>query len=156
MSLHGAVAKQAGVAAGTAHVHYESKDELVYATYLEIKRELSEAVLPNVDLDAPRRQRFIQPWTGVYRHYRQEPARAGFLAQLEASPFSEEASRRLEQSGAPLLEQATRSVLIELPMEVISALTLGVAVRLVAAGIDLSDPQIESVAESCWRTVMVD
>ncbi|HEY5652338.1 MAG TPA: TetR/AcrR family transcriptional regulator [Acidimicrobiia bacterium] len=152
----GAVAKQAGVAAGTAHVHYESKDELVYATYLEIKRELSEAVLPNVDLDAPRRQRFIQPWTGVYRHYRQEPARAGFLAQLEASPFSEEASRRLEQSGAPLLEQATRSVLIELPMEVISALTLGVAVRLVAAGIDLSDPQIESVAESCWRTVMVD
>ncbi len=152
----GAVAKQAGVAAGTAHVHYESKDELVYATYLEIKRELSEAVLPNVDLDAPRRQRFIQPWTGIYRHYRQEPARAGFLAQLEASPFSEEASRRLEQSGAPLLEQATRSVLIELPMEVISALTLGVAVRLVAAGIDLSDPQIESVAESCWRTVMVD
>jgi AcrR family transcriptional regulator len=150
------VAKQAGVAAGTAHVHYESKDELVYATYLEIKRELSEAVLPNVDLDAPRRQRFIQPWTGIYRHYRQEPARAGFLAQLEASPFSEEASRRLEQSGAPLLEQATRSVLIELPMEVISALTLGVAVRLVAAGIDLSDPQIESVAESCWRTVMVD
>lgn len=152
----GAVAKQAGVAAGTAHVHYESKDELVYATYLEIKRELSEAVLPNVDLDAPRKQRFIQPWTGIYRHYRQEPARAGFLAQLEASPFSEEASRRLEQSGAPLLEQATRSVLIELPMEVISALTLGVAVRLVAAGIDLSDPQIESVAESCWRTVMVD
>ena len=47
-------------------------------------------------------------------------------------------------------------MLIELPMEVISALTLGVAVRLVAAGIDLSDPQIESVAESCWRTVMVD
>ena len=28
----GAVAKEAGVATGTAYVHYESKDELVYAT----------------------------------------------------------------------------------------------------------------------------
>mgnify|MGYP001811897703 CR=1 FL=1 len=153
----GAVAKAAGVAAGTAYVHYESKEELVYATYLEVKHQLSDAVLPQVDLDAPPRERFIQLWTAIYRHYREEPARAGFLAQLEASPFYEEASRRLEDSGDPLLEQATRPDLIELlaelPMEVISALTLGVAVRLVAAGITLSDEQLDRVAEACWRAV---
>jgi TetR/AcrR family transcriptional repressor of multidrug resistance operon len=155
----GAVAKAAGVAAGTAYVHYESKEELVYATYLEIKHQLSDAVLPQVDLEAPPRERFIQLWTAIYRHYREEPARAGFLAQLEASPFYEEASRRLEESGDPLLEQATRSDLIELlaelPMEVISALTLGVAVRLVAAGITLSDEQLDRVAQACWRAVTV-
>ena len=35
-----AVAKAAGVATGTAYVHYESKDELVIAAYLELKQQL--------------------------------------------------------------------------------------------------------------------
>ncbi len=155
----GAVAKHAGVAAGTAYVHYDSKEELVYATYLEVKQQLSEAVLPQVDLDAAPQERFVQLWTAIYRHYREEPARAGFLAQLEASPFAEEASQRLQETGDPLIEQATRPDLVELladlPMEVIAALTLGVAVRLVAAGISLSGDQLERVAEACWRAVTV-
>lgn len=153
----GAVAKEAGVAAGTAYVHYDSKEELVYATYLEIKRQLSDEVLPTVDLQAAPKARFVQLWTGIYRHYRAEPARAGFLAQLEASPFFGEASKRLEQSGDRLLEEAARPDLVELladlPMDVIAALTLGVAVRLVASGIELSDAQLQTVAEACWRAV---
>ncbi|MGZ4707901.1 MAG: TetR/AcrR family transcriptional regulator, partial [Acidimicrobiales bacterium] len=32
-----AVAAEAGVGTGTAYVHYASKDELVLATYLEVK-----------------------------------------------------------------------------------------------------------------------
>lgn len=155
----GAVAKRAGVAAGTAYVHYESKEELVYATYLEIKRELSDTVLPEVDLDAPPRARFIQLWTAVYRHYRNEPARAAFLAQLEASPYYAEASRRLEQSGDRLLEEASRSdlmaLLVDLPMDVIGSLSLGVAVRLAASDIELTDEQLATAAEACWRAVTV-
>lgn len=153
----GAVAKAAGVAAGTAYVHYESKEELVYATYVEIKRELSDEVLSQVDLDAPPGERFVQLWIAIYHHYRAEPTRAAFLAQLEASPFHAEASKRLEESGDRLLEEAARSdlleVLVDLPMEVIAALTLGVAVRLVASGIDLSARELETVAEGCWRAV---
>ncbi len=156
----GAVAKEAGVAAGTAYVHYESKEELVYATYLEIKRALSDEVLPQVDLEAAPKQRFVELWTGIYHHCRAEPARAGFLAQLEASPFYGEASKRLEESGDRLLEEATRpdlvELLVDLPMDVIATLTLGVAVRLVASGIELSADQLETVAEACWRAVTVD
>ncbi|MDH3248369.1 MAG: TetR/AcrR family transcriptional regulator [Acidimicrobiia bacterium] len=156
----GAVAKHAGVAVGTAYVHYESKEELVYATFLEIKHQLGDVVLSQVDLDAPPKDRFVRLWTAIYRHYREEPARAGFLAQLEASPFYPEASRRLEESGDQLVEEATRpdlvDMLIDLPMDVIAALTLGVAVRLVAAGIELSDGQLETVAEACWRAVTVE
>lgn len=156
----GAVAKQAGVAAGTAYVHYESKEELVYATYLEIKRHLGDYVLPRVDLEAPPKERFVQLWTAIYHHYREEPARAGFLAQLEASPFYGEASKRLEASGDRLLEEATRpdllELLVDLPMDVIAALTLGVAVRLVASGIELCDAELETVAEACWRAVTID
>ncbi len=155
----GAVAKEAGVAAGTAYVHYESKEELVYATYLEIKHQLSEEVLPRVDLDAPPRERFVQLWIAIYHHYRAEPARAAFLAQLEASPFHAEASKRLEESGDRLIEEAARpdllELLVDLPMDVIAALTLGVAVRLAASNIELSAGQLETVAAACWRAVTV-
>jgi hypothetical protein len=41
-------------------------------------------------------------------------------------------------------------------MDVIAALTLGVAVRLVASGIELSADQLQAVAEACWRAVTVD
>ena len=40
-----AVASEAGVATGTAYVHYASKDELVHAAYLEAKRELGAAAV---------------------------------------------------------------------------------------------------------------
>lgn len=155
----GAVAKQAGVAAGTAYVHYDSKEELVYATYLEIKQQLSDAVLPLIDLDAAPKQRFVQLWIAIYRHFEEEPARAGFLAQLEASPFYAEASQRLQESGDPLLEEASRpdlvALLADLPVEVISVLTIGVAVRLASSEIELTNAELVTVAESCWRAVTV-
>ncbi len=54
--FHGAsmasVAKRAGVATGTAYVHYSSKEEVVFATYLEIKSDLAEAVLEGYREDA--------------------------------------------------------------------------------------------------------
>ena len=39
-----AVARQAGVATGTAYTHYASKDELVLAAYRETKAALGRAV----------------------------------------------------------------------------------------------------------------
>ena len=44
-----AVAERAGVATGTAYVHYGSKDDLVLAAYREVKAELGIAALAAVD-----------------------------------------------------------------------------------------------------------
>ena len=59
-----AVAKAAGVATGTAYVHYESKEELVYATYLEIKSDLATAVTELLDDDVAPAERYRQMWLG--------------------------------------------------------------------------------------------
>ena len=45
----GAVAQLTGVATGTAYVHYSSKEELLYATYLKVKRALGLAASALVD-----------------------------------------------------------------------------------------------------------
>lgn len=153
----GAVAKEAGVATGTAYVHYESKDELVYATYLEIKFELGVAVFDGFEPDADPFDRWHHVLTRAYLHLAAEPERARFLSQLEESPYDEEAHARLVAEGDPLSSvgqaEDMEPLLVDLPWEVIHALSLGVAVRLIAAGIRLKDEQLDALVTATWRAV---
>ena len=152
-----AVARTAGVATGTAYVHYASKEDLVHATYLEIKRDLGAAVLAGLDPDAVPPERYRQLWTGMYTYLRDEPERASFLVQLEASPYYASALRLLQEQGDPLIAEAGRSdlleLLIDLPLDVLYALSLGTAVRLAAAGVDLTIAEMEAIAAATWRAV---
>lgn len=152
-----AVAQEAGVATGTAYVHYASKQDLVYATYLEIKRDLGDAVLGQVNLDADPRERYRQLWIGIYRYLQGEPERARFLTQLEESPFHESAHEMLAEEGDRLLEEGARADLedlfVDLPMAAVHLLSAGTAVRLVSAGIALSDEEVETFADATWRAI---
>jgi TetR/AcrR family transcriptional repressor of multidrug resistance operon len=153
----GAVAAAAGVAAGTAYVHYASKAELVYATYLEIKRELGAAAIAAADPDAPPQERYRQMWMAAYRHLSAEPRRARFLTQLEESPYHETAHRLLLEQGDPLVEEAARpdiaELLVPLPAELLYSLSLGTAVRLVASDLRLDDAQLETLVAAGWRAI---
>lgn len=152
-----AVAKAAGVATGTAYVHYASKEDLVHATYLEIKRDLSAAVLSTLDRDVEPKARYSHIWRATYLHLLEQPERAGFLTQLEESPYFESAYRMLQEQGDPIVEEATRedllSLLIPLPMEVLYSLSLGAAVRLVSSGATLTDEEIETLIAASWRAI---
>ncbi|HEY8057756.1 MAG TPA: helix-turn-helix domain-containing protein, partial [Acidimicrobiales bacterium] len=68
--LHGAsmaaVAKEAGVATGTAYVHYASKDDLLLAAYLELKVDLGRAAVDGLDRSAPAEARFTSMWRAVH------------------------------------------------------------------------------------------
>lgn len=151
----GAVAKAAGVATGTAYVHYESKEELVYATYLELKADLGEAVLAEYDHSAAPQDRWRHILTTVYEFMAAEPERARFLTQLEESPYFEEAYARLSAAGDTLGDLARAEdladLLVPLPHEVIYALSLGVAVRLIAAGIRLKPKEMDVLVDATWR-----
>ena len=153
----GAVAKEAGVATGTAYVHYESKDELVYATYLEIKEGLGAAVLAEFDAAAIPFDQWDHMLKTAYGFLSEEPERARFLSQLEESPYYEEAHARLVAAGDPLAEAARSegftSLIVDLPNQVIYALSLGVAVRLIAAGVQLKDEELDTLVAATWRAV---
>ena len=153
----GAVAKQADVATGTAYVHYESKEELVYATYLEIKAGLSTAVMAGFDETATPFEAWRHILTMAYDYLAEEPERARFLTQLEESPYYEEAHSRLMALGDPLYDAAKAEEMVELlvplPTEVIYALSFGVAVRLIAAGVQLKPEEVEMLVDATWRAV---
>jgi hypothetical protein len=91
----------------------------------------------------------------AYDFLSEEPERARFLSQLEESPYYEEAHARLVASGDPLAEAAQSedfmSLIVDLPNQVIYALSLGVAVRLIAAGVQLKDEELDTLVSATWR-----
>jgi len=156
--LHGAsmslIAKQAGVATGTAYVHYDSKEDLVVETFLEVKAKLAAAGLDGVDISAEPRQVFGSIWRNCHDHLAADPATARFLLQVEASPLKK-ATHDAVADNDPLRQaaQAIAPVLVDLPLDVLYDLSLGAAVRLVASGTELDPDDLDLLIEACWRAV---
>lgn len=151
-----AVAERAGVATGTAYVHYESKDALVVAAYKELKHDMAGAGASVVSDGSPA-DRFKQLWIAFYRHLESDPVRARFLAQVAASPLAGAAHEGADASeDGQLSETAGEDMLalfIDLPMAVIYQLAIGPIVQLVAAGIASRPEDLNLLASACWRAV---
>jgi TetR/AcrR family transcriptional repressor of multidrug resistance operon len=152
-----AVAKAAGVAAGTAYVHYGSKDELVVDAYRELKAELSAAAVHGVDLGLAPADRFNALWHNVYRFLEAEPERARFLLQVDVSPYATAAHDAVvaEHPEDPLgsAMDDVLTLLVDLPPLLLFDLAVGPAIRLVASGDQLDETAVDRLARSCWRAV---
>jgi AcrR family transcriptional regulator len=153
-----AVAREAGVATGTAYTHYASKDELVMAAYSETKAALGLAVTAALGPDLSAERRFRAMWLACYRYSKANPDHARFLLQVEHSPYRGPAHESaLARENDPLLAQVARPVfaarLLPLPVGVLYELSLGPAVRLAASGTELTQAQLEEIADACWRAV---
>lgn len=155
-----AVASEANVATGTAYVHYPSKDELVLAAYLEVKRELGEAALAGVDPEAPAEERFRSIWLNIHRYLAADPDRARFLVQVDSSPYASVAHERaMEAIDDPLLTAAgvpdLAARLAPFPFLVLYDLGLGPAVRLAASDVQLASDDLVRLADACWRAITI-
>jgi TetR/AcrR family transcriptional repressor of multidrug resistance operon len=160
--LHGtsmaAVAALAGVATGTAYVHYASKQEVVLATYLEVKGAMATAAVRRVRPEAAPADRFRTMWLAVYRHLAADPERAAFLVHIDASPLAAVAhDRSRAERDDPILVHARTpdmaAALLDLPLELLYDLGVGPAVRLVAGRTRLSRRQLGLVADASWRAI---
>jgi TetR/AcrR family transcriptional repressor of multidrug resistance operon len=160
--LHGAsmaaVAKEAGVATGTAYLYYPSKDELMFAAYIEAKHALGTAALVHLDPDASPEQQFRRVWTGVYEHLAQDSTRPRFLVQIDSSPYAEQAHDRV--LAARLDDFSSGQISLEgfadLPPMVLYDLAIGPILRLTAAERKIGADEVERLIRACWRAVTTD
>ena len=151
-----AVADRAGVAAGTAYVHYDSKDELVIAAYTEIKADLAIAAMADVERDATLEDQFLHIWHNAYRHLAADPARARFIVQVEASPYADRAHQRALERDDPFVAASAemKAYTVDLPLLVVWDLGFGPAIRLAAnPERDLDEAELDTLARACLRAV---
>jgi AcrR family transcriptional regulator len=152
------VARAAGVATGTAYVHYPSKEELIIATYVEVKRALGDAAVAPVDPGAPPDERFEQLWRAAHAHLVDHPDHARFLVQIESSPLAGPAHERAMAAEDDALMAASAAPdmverFVELPSAVLFDLSIGPLVRLVASGRTLDANELGVLATACWTAV---
>lgn len=150
-----AVAAQAGVATGTAYVHYPSKDELLIGGYVHVKQQLGAAATKDLPTDASPRARFDQIWSQAHAHLVAHPEQARFLVQFEHSSLGATAHARMAEEHDPLTEATAPllEVFVPLPPLVLYDLALGPAVRLVASGQRIDDAALAQLRDACWRAV---
>lgn len=151
-----AIAQAAGVATGTAYVHYSSKQEIVIDAYVEAKREMREAVSQFLDPDASTRERFVALWCATYRHFQTDPTIPRFLLQVDRSPFAKPANAAAmadhDDSFTDLCADLN-DTLVDLPPAAFYHLGLAPALCLAAVGEPLSESQITTAAKACWRAI---
>ncbi len=160
--LHGAsmsaIAKEAGVAQGTAYVHYESKEQLLVAAYLELKREMGNTSCADLDPAASPHDRFIQLWLGIHRFLAEEPERAQFMLQLESSPYARVAHEMgMAVPDDPIMAEAAAlaaaDVLAPLDLHALYDLAFWPAIRRAATHGTVDEPAARAIAEACWRAI---
>jgi AcrR family transcriptional regulator len=160
--LHGAsmsrIAKEARVAQGTAYVHYQSKEQLLVAAYLELKRKMGTAACADIDRTTTPHDRFVQVWLGIYHFLAQEPERAQFMLQIESSPYARIAHEMgVAVPDDPLMAEAAAlyaaDVLAPLDLDALYDLAFWPAIRRAATGDDTNDTAPRAIAEACWRAV---
>lgn len=148
------VAERAGVATGTAYVHYESKEALLIAAFVEAKSQVAATVTHDLDPDGPPDVIFASVWHRLYEHLRADPHLARFLTQIDESPLRTPAHEALLDHD-PLVQLAEEMSdhLVDLPVEIVYELGLAPAVRLAASNTPLDDDQLSTVVDACWRAI---
>jgi AcrR family transcriptional regulator len=167
--FHGApmatIAEEAGVAAGTIYLYFESKDVLITELYSELEGKLIETLQEGYSTEQPIRDRFIYLGTTLLRYYIEQPLQFRYLQQYHNSPYgvSLRRDRFLEKSAEgnifiELLEQGiAQQVVKDLPLVAISALAFGplfVLARDHILGFVVADHTlIEQVVTACWEGI---
>lgn len=131
-----ALAREAGVAAGTLYLYFPSKEALINALYLELIEDRARATAA-APADAPPSERLWQAWHGLARWHLDRPDASNVVQQCRASGILTAATRaaeqRLDAAGLAEFDAAVaRGLLRPLSRQVFYALFAGPIAQLVA------------------------
>jgi len=82
------IAKEAGVSPATLYVYYKNKEDLLISTYIDIKLELSDAILKNFDETLPIRDILRNVWFSMFDYIANNLDYYQFIEQFANSPYS--------------------------------------------------------------------
>ena len=82
------IAKEAGVSPATIYVYYKNKEDLLVSTYVQIKLDLSKALLRDFDDQLPIRDIFRNVWFKMFEYISNHMEYFKFMEQFSSSPYS--------------------------------------------------------------------
>ncbi len=157
----GKLAKRAASSSGIIYHYFESKDMLIHTLYKEVLAK-SAFTLTDDNYALPPFERLKTLWLNTFDFYTHHPQETIFLEQYKHSAYY---SQRLPEADAPLERLITvfqadiaRGVFKDLPLSVLQAMTLDVAISLakgvVAGRVELDEATLHTVADTVCQSVL--
>lgn len=159
-----AITRKAGVAAGTLFHHFETKEKLIEAIYIQVKTEITNALNGAGDGEGNARDLFRGGWTNFLRYCVENPGHFRFSMTFANSPLiSERITEKIKKEFLDVLylpieagrrEGCLRDLPDELIYSVMTNLTLATAQYLIDHPGKLDDEQFMDTAfASYWRAI---
>jgi AcrR family transcriptional regulator len=162
-----AVAREAGVAAGTLYLYFPSKEAMINALYLELLEDRDDSMRAGEEGTpsggAAARAGLWAFWHGLARWHLDHPDASSFLHQCKSSAIltveTREFERRKHGDGLASFEQAVAAgQLRDLPLEVFWALAVGPIFLLAqmrdAGEMEITDDVLRSTFDGVCRSVL--
>lgn len=155
------IAKQAGVPHGSVFTYFETKVSLLNAVYLELKTELTEAVIGQLTGSEDTRSELRQIWTTWTKWGVANPSKRRALAQLGASDQISDATRKAGfDSALPVMEIVWRTSangpLAAAPRSYVGAIVEALAattMEFMSKAPDDANVVCEAGFEALWRAL---
>ena len=99
------IAGEAGVSPATIYVYYKNKEDLLVSTYIQIKQNLSKALLKDFNDQLPIRDILRNVWLNMFEYISNNPEYYKFIEQFSNSPYSSLVNKQeVEQYFVPLIK----------------------------------------------------
>ena len=158
-----AIARAAGVAAGTIYIYFESKEELINELYLDLSGDQLDAITGTVDPYHSVHDQLWSAWSSLVRWHLENPDASSFVQQCEVSGILTGETRirkaELEEAGRESYAAAIKEGLIQdLPLGVFHALYFGPILALAQMRnkqeIEIDDRVLRLTFEGICRSVL--
>ncbi|MFD2244746.1 TetR/AcrR family transcriptional regulator [Pontibacter ruber] len=158
-----AVAKKAGVAAGTIYHYFDSKDTLICELFNYITGSIIRCVFSNDDESLPFKERFFRVWKGLFSFYRHNPSVLVFFEQFVNSPYNkyiEAAPQSIFTSLNAFFQQGiTDGYLQPVAPEILTVLTHGsitsTAKVTIRGKIEIGEPELQQIIGILWQGMAI-
>jgi AcrR family transcriptional regulator len=155
------IAREAGVSAGIIYHYFESKEELILELYREVKQKIINLILEADFQKKNGLEALNHVWLNTYHYYASHPKETLFLEQFENSPYIKMCLNEFDAQLQPFFEwteaEKRAGNIIDLPLEVMYELSIGVAVslaKLQSSGvIQITDAILEEVNKAIFRSL---
>lgn len=157
-----AIAREAGVAAGTIYIYFPSKQELIKHLYLAVSKSLADFVIKDLSVMLPVKAAIKRVWKNHIEYVLAHPLEYRFLEQFANSPHIDRLTRKQGLSAVePVMDQFERAkrerVVRDLPIEMIYVhlfAPINLLMKMYRYNkVKFSDQRINQTFETSWKAI---
>ena len=156
------IAKESGVATGTIYHHFESKEAIINAIYLNKKKDFQQILAQHNSSEESIKSVFSNIWKGFYSYFVNNPLIFQFTQQISHSPIITE---EVKAEGATYYQSIfdfyqdgiDQGVFIDMDLIIMGQLIFGNIISLVELqlnGTEITTHKLQQAITYSWRAIL--